>query len=320
MESWIIYGIAASLVWGIYIVLLKIAVSEAPKYKTPPHVAFFAMSLGILAISAVAFMIGRACIPVFSEHGIGIAFASGLVWGVGMGFVVSSLSYDKAIVSKLTPLYNTNTLVAVLLAIVLLKEVRGEWLMLSLGAVLVVVGGILVTRRSSPGDDSADVGVMPGARQGMLPIESWVTRGIIASLAWGIYAVLLKMATSPQYHNINPFIAFTAMSLGILVVSSTMLVKSARKKRDVSNHSRRGLVLSLLSGLLWGTGMIAVTYALSYLQTPVAKLVPLYNTNTLVTFSLGILLLHEIRKRKDLIITFLGAFLVIIGGTLVTLT
>lgn len=61
--------------------------------------------------------------------------------------------------------------------------------------------------------------------------------------------------------------------------------------------------------------MVAIAY--SRFKMPVSKLVPLFNTNTLVAVVLGLLIFNEWKtiNSPKLII---GAILVVIGGTLVT--
>lgn len=54
---------------------------------------------------------------------------------------------NKADVSRLVPIFNTNTLVAVALGMILLKELPAgtEKIKVVIGAILIVVGGVLVS-------------------------------------------------------------------------------------------------------------------------------------------------------------------------------
>lgn len=317
MESWIICGIVASLAWGIYIFLLKIAISEK-QYNIPPSAAFGAMSLGILGVALITFLAMSSNISSFSLTGAGIALASGLVWGVGMACVIQALSKLYTPIAKLTPLYNTNTLVATILGILLLKEVPYHISTVILGAILVVLGGVLVTRQTSINGSS-----QPGLGNDMPTLnlerwnprlENWITYGIIASLAWGVYALLLKLAVSPEYYGGDPFVAFLAMSVGILIVSLSVFI---RGKGSVLHFSKARLMVAFTSGVIWAIGMLAVIFALFNLQADVARLVPVYNTNTLIATLLGIILLHEVPKQRLIII--IGAILIVIGGSIVAI-
>jgi len=71
----------------------------------------------------------------------------GLTWGLGTGLVAIGLTKYAAPLGKLAPLYNMNTLVAVLLALWIFSEwqqVRVPQLLI--GAAFIVVGGTLVSR------------------------------------------------------------------------------------------------------------------------------------------------------------------------------
>ena len=71
----------------------------------------------------------------------------GLVWATATGFVAISLSRYGGQISQLVPLYNMNTLVAVLLGLVIFAEWRNvdSWKLLA-AAVLIVAGGVLASR------------------------------------------------------------------------------------------------------------------------------------------------------------------------------
>jgi drug/metabolite transporter (DMT)-like permease len=76
---------------------------------------------------------------------IGFALAMGAVWAAGTGLIAISLRNYGMAISKLVPLYNMNTLVAVLISL----AVFAEWKDLNVpkllvGAALIVIGGILV--------------------------------------------------------------------------------------------------------------------------------------------------------------------------------
>ncbi len=71
----------------------------------------------------------------------------GLVWAVAIGFIGIALRRFDGQISQLVPLYNMNTLVAVLIGLVIL----GEWQTvdprkLAVAAILIVIGGVLASR------------------------------------------------------------------------------------------------------------------------------------------------------------------------------
>ncbi|PIR52618.1 hypothetical protein COU76_05505 [Candidatus Peregrinibacteria bacterium CG10_big_fil_rev_8_21_14_0_10_49_10] len=71
----------------------------------------------------------------------------GLGWGLGTGSVVLAISRYGSPIGVLTPLFNMNTLITVLLALWIFaewREVRVPQLLV--GSVLIVLGGVLVAR------------------------------------------------------------------------------------------------------------------------------------------------------------------------------
>ncbi len=70
----------------------------------------------------------------------------GLTWGIASGLVAYSLLTFNVPISQLVPLYNMNTLVAVLLALFIFSEWKDlNTVKLILGSVLIVVGSIFVS-------------------------------------------------------------------------------------------------------------------------------------------------------------------------------
>jgi transporter family protein len=81
----------------------------------------------------------------FSSDGATFSFFTGVTWALASGGVAVALGSCGAPVSKLVPLYNMNTLIAVLLGLWMFSEWQqvNLWQLLS-GALLIVLGGILV--------------------------------------------------------------------------------------------------------------------------------------------------------------------------------
>lgn len=103
--------------------------------------------LVIVGLTVVVF--GLAASAVQGDAGVswesaGRSAVFGLLWAAGIGCIGLALGRYEAQISQLAPLYNMNTLVAVLLGLVAL----GEWQAvhpgrLVLAAVLTVAGGVL---------------------------------------------------------------------------------------------------------------------------------------------------------------------------------
>lgn len=71
----------------------------------------------------------------------------GLSWALGTAFVAIALTKYGVPIGKVVPLYNMNTLVAVLLALWIFAEWKEVHVVrLLIGSLLIVIGGILVVR------------------------------------------------------------------------------------------------------------------------------------------------------------------------------
>jgi uncharacterized membrane protein len=83
----------------------------------------------------------------WTRGGIGYACLFGVCWATGTGCVGIALKKYGAQISQLVPLYNMNTLVAVIIGLVAFQEWRTvQPLRISLAAVLIVAGGILASK------------------------------------------------------------------------------------------------------------------------------------------------------------------------------
>lgn len=71
----------------------------------------------------------------------------GVTWALGTGLVAIGLTRFGIPLGKLVPLYNMNTLIAVVLALWIFSEWQNVKVMqLVLGSVLIVLGGVLVAK------------------------------------------------------------------------------------------------------------------------------------------------------------------------------
>jgi len=141
MDAWLIYAILASLSWGTYIVVNKIAISKGMN----PYFALVLMAIGIAGLFVAVFFINRPSVET-DQTSLILAILAGALWALGQVFAILAL-VNNAPVSKLAPIYNTNTLVVVILGIILLKELPNAESITKviIGAILIVVGGILVS-------------------------------------------------------------------------------------------------------------------------------------------------------------------------------
>ncbi len=134
-------GLAPAILYGVVAVLQKTC-SQA---GISTGVYLILIGLATAAVGAV----WHACAgeTLVTWKSAGYAVLIGVLWSVAMGLVVLVLTRYTIPLSKLVPLYNMNTLVAVVLGMVLLGEWRhaSVWQLL-LAALLVVIGGTLAAR------------------------------------------------------------------------------------------------------------------------------------------------------------------------------
>lgn len=138
--GYLIGGIIPAILYGLYNILQK----ASSQHKISPG-----MYLIVVGICAIA--IGTAYCLIFKEFAISpisgfYATLNGIVWGLATCLIALAYTHYKMPVSKLVPIFNTNTLVAVILGLIIFSE----WKTVSspkviIGAILVIIGGTLST-------------------------------------------------------------------------------------------------------------------------------------------------------------------------------
>ena len=148
MKTWLIYALLATLAWGGYIVVAKIATAREYCGLSARSSAAL-MYLGIGAVFALAWplMGGAGASRPTGAGPMAAGIGAGVLWALGMLFALLAIKAG-ADIARLTPIYNCNTLVAVLLAVMLLGELREprDLARVAAGAALIVGGGVLVAR------------------------------------------------------------------------------------------------------------------------------------------------------------------------------
>jgi len=172
-------------------------------------------------------------------------------------------------------------------------------------------------------------------------MPTWLIYGLISSVFWGTYAVTSKIVTSEKYLKVSSSNATLLMLAGIVIVFITYFLFKANTLSSLMKVlgfillgaiityiifalKDSGLVLSpsilvfgILTGALWALGMIFTFIAFSS-GAEAAKLVPIYNTNTLIAVFLGIAFLHELPAPDQRIKVVTGAALIVVGTILVS--
>ncbi len=146
MKSWFVIGLAASLLYGVSAVLFKLLTSE--KYLNG-HSGWVLAGIGAGIVACGLF--GVMFWPAGASGG---QTMKPLLWAVPIGFmngfatllILYVMRSPATNLSQLVPVYNTNTLIAFLLAVIFFKELpQGGDLLRNLGgALLIVLGTTLI--------------------------------------------------------------------------------------------------------------------------------------------------------------------------------
>ena len=142
----------------------------------------------------------------------------------------------------------------------------------------------------------------------------WFLTGVIASLIYGVCAVSFKYLLSEKYLGASPTWALIGMGIGWSVIG---LVGARIWQTAAHQTTLSALGWGIPVGLLNGIATLMIMRALSNPLTNVSQLVPIYNTNTLVAFVLGILLFKELPMGPDLYRNLAGALLIVVGSVLI---
>jgi uncharacterized membrane protein len=146
MKTWLILALLSMVCWGSYIVVAKVATSA--KYcGLGPKWAAILMIVGIIAVFGVYAAMSKDSRPTISASSAAAGIFTGVLWALGMVFSFLAMK-TGADVSRLVPIYNCNTLIAVLLGIMFLHEMPNfaGAVRLMIGSILIVIGGIIVAR------------------------------------------------------------------------------------------------------------------------------------------------------------------------------
>lgn len=135
----IIGGLLPALFFGLSGVFAK------PATQAGISTGFYLTILGLAAASVglvFCFILPERTLSLRSG---GFTVLVGVTWAIAAGLVAIALTGCRVPIAKLVPLYNMNTLVAVLIALVVFSEWRDvNAVKLLIGSLLIIAGGSLV--------------------------------------------------------------------------------------------------------------------------------------------------------------------------------
>ena len=139
----LIGGLIPALLFGLFAIFTK--ASGQHLLATSPYLVI--LGLAIATVGVISAPILGTGLSTLSLRGIGFGIAAGLFWGVAMLLVSYALLKLRTPIAVLAPLYNMNTLIAVILGLWVFSEWReAQAVPLVVGAILITTGGIIVAR------------------------------------------------------------------------------------------------------------------------------------------------------------------------------
>ncbi|MFH1055658.1 MAG: GRP family sugar transporter [Candidatus Altiarchaeota archaeon] len=146
MEDWLALGLAAAFSYSISGLMAKVVLDKRYLGLDGPTAALLVMVGVIVGFTSFYLILAGPKIPQLTVTNAAAGIAVGFFWALGSILVYYGL-IKGADVSRMAPIYNMNTLLVVLGGIILLKELPDRTAMarVMVGAVLIVVGGILVS-------------------------------------------------------------------------------------------------------------------------------------------------------------------------------
>lgn len=138
--GYVIGGILPALFLGLYSVLQK----ASTKQGISPGMLMVIMGINIIIVGLVYCFISKEY-SISIRSGL-LASLTGVVWGIATVLIAIALSKYNVAISKLVPLFNMNTLVAVCLGLWAFNEWKNISVMqLVVASALIIIGGILAT-------------------------------------------------------------------------------------------------------------------------------------------------------------------------------
>jgi len=129
--------------------------------------------------------------------------------------------------------------------------------------------------------------------------------GLGPALGYAIFAIATKFASQA---------GLGAGPLLVLVGAACVACGAVFWKIMPAGLSTTSAAWGLVAGLAWAIGSGLVSVALSRWNVPISKLNPIYNTNTLITVLLGLVIFSEWKEANPL--PLLGGAALILAGSL----
>jgi len=139
LKAILIGGLLPALLYGVTGILQKMSA------EADGGAGLYLVGLGIGTTALGMLLHVLLSEPRFSFRPLSLALIAGVTFSLGAGLISLALIRYRAAISQLTPIYNLNVLVTVVLGLVLFAEYRDLHVArLLAGTLLLVSGGVLV--------------------------------------------------------------------------------------------------------------------------------------------------------------------------------
>lgn len=302
-------GVICGLAAGVWL-----GAAEAPTKLVTAGFSPFAVSLcmvaGVFTARWTFPTLLKGTSYVFSDlmakkHLIVWAILAGALWAVANTLTVFAIR-DVGLATAF-PLWNTNSLVGLIWARVLFRELEGanarNILKVVFGAILIVCSAIMLGFSTIHGT----AGTSPRAVEGLVA-------AIGASLMWGTMYVPYRKAYISGMNPLSFVTTFTVGELGTMIGLTLWLDGGRASSVFQLLHSQRLLFWLFLGGFVWVIGDLFQQFAAKYLG--IGRGIPLSNTNQLWGLAWGALVFGELASanREHKMLVLFGSILMILGA------
>ncbi|MGD9046771.1 MAG: EamA family transporter [Anaerolineae bacterium] len=278
-------GLLSALCWALGSVLLAIGAKRIHVVPLNMVRCMFSAALFLVLLPFYGGLEALAAIPPSSWLWLVVSVLALLVVGDTLYF----RSMDLAGVSWAMPVSSINPLWAVILASFFVGEPL-SW-PLVLGALLVVVGVVLVSRSSSPADQG--LSVSPSARR------TGLLMALLVSVLWAIGQVSLKPATE----GVHSVVANSVRQpLAMLMLLGLTTVRG--QWHELKGLDRKSWAIIMVASLL-GTGIGTLLFIMAIQTIGAGKNAVLASTSPFLALPFSILWLRERPTRWTLVGTVL---------------
>ena len=132
--------------------------------------------------------------------------------------------------------------------------------------------------------------------------------GLVPAVGYSIFAIGTKLAAQAGL-GAGPLLVLTGFACAVTGAAFWWLLPS-----PINPTSS---LWGLMAGFAWAIGSGFVSFALLRWGVPISKLNPIYNTNTLITVVLGLVVFSEWKQVNPLTLVG-GAVLILLGSLLVS--